>query len=183
VNAYGTLISTKSKLVIRMLHFLFTDPSTGDGQAFFTMLQDFVSQYRDRAATTEAFQKIASEHFARTPIARNFGLKNLDWFFQQWVFEARLPSYQLEYSLEPGQNGQYVMNWTITQDNAGPNWFMPLPVTIKLPGGKKASTVVYVKGGKTSSKVTLPAKPSSIELDPDYWVLTEKTITKKMGER
>jgi hypothetical protein len=43
--------------------------------------------------------------------------------------------------------------------------------------------VVYVKGGKTSSKVTLPAKPSSIELDPDYWVLTEKTITKKMGER
>jgi hypothetical protein len=57
---------------------------------------------------------------------------------------------------------------------------MPLPVVLKFPGGKKANTVVYVKGLKTSSKITLPAMPSSVELDPDYWILTEKTITKKM---
>jgi len=56
---------------------------------------------------------------------------------------------------------------------------MPLPVVLKFPGNQKAQTVVYASGPKTSSKTALPAKPSSIELDPDYWILTEKTSTKK----
>jgi hypothetical protein len=179
-NAYGQLIVAKSQLVMRMLHFLFTDPSTGEGQPFFTMLTDFVKQYQGKAATTEDFQRVASENFVNTPIAKNLRMKNLDWFFQQWVYEARLPSYRLEYTIEPGQNGQFTLNWTVMQDNAGSNWVMPLPVVLKFPGGKKANTVVYVKGLKTSSKITLPAMPSSVELDPDYWILTEKTITKKM---
>ncbi len=180
MNAYGPLIFNKGGLVMRMLHFLFTDPSTGEGQPFFTMLTDFVRQYQNKAASTEDFRRVAAEHFVKTPIAKAFNLKNLDWFFQEWIYEAKLPSYRLEYSLEPGQNGQTVLNWTVVQDNAGPNWFMPLPVVLKFSGGKKANTVVYVKGPKTSSKMTLPEKPSSIELDPDYWILTEKTTTKKM---
>lgn len=179
-NAYSQLIFDKGGLVMRMLHFLFTDPSTGEGQPFFTMVADFVKQYQGKAASTEDFQRVASAHFVNTPVAKNLRLKNLDWFFQQWVYEARLPSYRLEYTIEPGQNGQVVLNWTVVQDNAGPNWFMPIPVVLKFPGDKKASAIVYVKGLKTSSKITLPAKPSSVELDPDYWILTEKTITKKM---
>ena len=180
LNAYGQLINNKGGLVLRMLHFLFTDPSTGEGQPFFTMLSDFVKQYQNKAASTEDFRRVASQHFVNTPIAKAFGLKNLDWFFQQWVYEARLPSYRLEYSIEDGENGQAVLNWTILQENAGPNWFMPLPVVLKFPGDKKATTAVYVIGPKTSAKTPLPAKPSSVELDPDYWILTEKTTTKKM---
>ncbi len=180
LNAYSQLIYDKGGLVLRMLHFLFTDPSTGEGQPFFTMLADFVKQYQNQAASTEDFWRVSSEHFVNTPIAKAFGLKNLDWFFQQWVYQAKLPSYRLEYRLEPAQNNQFILNWTVTQENAGPNWFMPLPVVFKFPGNQKAQTVVYVNGPKTSSKMVLPAKPSSVELDPEYWVLTEKTSTKKI---
>jgi hypothetical protein len=182
-NAYFEMAFDKGGLVMRMLHFLFTDPSTDTGeggQAFFTMLSDFVDKYKFKAASTEDFERVASEHFAKTPIAKNLGLKNLDWFFSEWVYQARLPSYRLEYKIEPGQNDQTILNWTVFQENAGPNWYMPLPVVIKFPGGKKATTVVYVQGKSTSNKITLPAKPSSVELDPEYWILTEKTSTKKM---
>lgn len=182
MNAYDQLIYDKGGLVLRMLHFLFTNPETGEGQAFFDMLADFVHRFQNSAASTEDFRRVASEHFARSPIGRAFGLDSLDWFFKQWVYEARLPSYQLEYRVDRAQDGKFVLNWTVTQQNAGPDWFMPLPLELKFKGNQKATTVVYVSGPKTSSKMALPAEPSSVQLDPDWWILTEKTVTKKMSK-
>ena len=46
-GAYQALIYNKGALVLRMLHFLFTDPDTGKGDAFFAMMSDFVNRYRD----------------------------------------------------------------------------------------------------------------------------------------
>jgi len=40
--AYRILTYNKGALVLRMLHFLFTDPSTGKDHAFFDMIKDFV---------------------------------------------------------------------------------------------------------------------------------------------
>jgi hypothetical protein len=179
INAYSELIYNKGALVLRMLHFLFTDPNTGSGQAFFTMMTDFVKQYTNKAATTEDFMRIASTHFANAPIGKMFGLKDLNWFAQQWVYEAKFPSYRMEYAVESGDNNQAVLSGTIFQENAGPNWFMPLPVTIKFQGGQAGRLTVYANGPQAPFKLALPMKPSSVELDPDYWVLSEKTSTKK----
>ena len=46
-GAYSALIYKKGALVLRMLHFLFTDPQTGDGKAFFDLMSDFVARYKD----------------------------------------------------------------------------------------------------------------------------------------
>jgi hypothetical protein len=178
-NAYENLVYTKGALVLRMLHFLFTDPDTGKGDAFFQMLSDFVKQYQGRAASTEDFMKVAGEHFAGTPVARQYGLSDLNWFFQQWVFEAKYPSYRMEYSIEPAANGQFTVSGNILQENAGPDWFMPLPATIRLAGNQAGKILVYVKGPQSSFTFKLPAKPESIELDPDNWIFSEKTGTKK----
>ncbi|MBI1749828.1 MAG: hypothetical protein HY234_08995 [Acidobacteria bacterium] len=70
VNAYYVLTYYKGALVLRMLHFLFTNPSTGDGQPFFDMMSDFVKRHKDGWATTESFMQVASEHFVRTPRQR-----------------------------------------------------------------------------------------------------------------
>jgi hypothetical protein len=178
-NAYNDLIYTKGALVLRMLHFLFSHPSTGNDEAFFRMMADFVRRYANRPATTENFLQVASEHFAQTPIAQTFGLKDLTWFFQQWVYEAKLPSYRMEYHIDTGKNGQAVMTGTVFQENAGKNWFMPLPVIFKFPGDQKGRLLVYANGPETPFKLDLPMKPSSVELDPDWWILSEKTSTKK----
>ncbi len=176
-NAYESLVYTKGALVLRMLHFLFTDPNTGKGDAFFQMLADFVKRFQGRSATTEDFMLVAGEHFARSPVARGFGLKDLNWFFNQWVYEAKYPSYRMEYSLEEA-NGKNILSGEIIQENAGPNWFMPLPVSIKF-GNQEGRLLLHASGPKTAFKRELPVKPSSVELDPDYWILSEKTSTKK----
>jgi len=45
MNGYNNLIYYKGALVLRMLHYLFCDPSTGNGQPFYDMMSDFVKRF------------------------------------------------------------------------------------------------------------------------------------------
>lgn len=174
------MITDKGALVIRMLHFLFSDPSTGNDSLFFEMLKDFASQYAFTIASTDDFRLIADKHFPKTNIAKRFGLENLHWFFRQWLYEARLPSYRMEYRIEPGTGGQFLLTGEIIQENAPEHWMMPLPVIITYPNNQQTQVVVWARGSKTEIQLPpLPMKPDSVELDPDWWILSEKTETKK----
>ena len=174
-GGYETLVYNKGALVLRMLHFLFTDPSTGNGDRFYAMMKDFVSRYRNKAASTDDFRKVANEHFAETPIAKRYGLKDLNWFFKQWVYETTLPSYSLEYAFEPQPDGSVMVTGNVYQENAPEGYFMPLPVIFQFSGDQKAGATVAALGAKTPFKIKLPAKPQRVELDPSSWVLSEKT--------
>jgi aminopeptidase N len=110
-------------------------------------------------------------------MARRLGLKNLDWFFSQWVFEAKYPSYRLEYSIVD-EGGKTFLTGNLIQENAGPNWVMPMPVVLKI-NGQQGQVMVLANGPDNPVKIALPGKPESVELDPDLWIFSEKTITKK----
>jgi hypothetical protein len=175
LGAYYALTYFKGSLVLRMLHFLFTDPATGNGQPFFDMMSDFVARHRDGAATTESFQLVANEHFARTPIARRYNLRDLNWFFQQWVYEAHYPSYRAEYRIENHPEGGVVVNGTIFQENAPDHWFMPLPLVFTIGRDQVARGTIMALGPSTPFQIRLPQRPTKVELDPDEWVLAERT--------
>ncbi|HZE68754.1 MAG TPA: M1 family aminopeptidase [Pyrinomonadaceae bacterium] len=176
-GAYQTLIYNKGALVLRMLHFLLTDPDTGKGDAFFAMMTDFVNRHRNGFASTDDFRTVANEHFARSPIAASYGLNNLDWFFNQWVYHSDLPSYQLEYHFQDQPDGKILMTGFVSQENVPPDWFMVLPVAMTF-NGKKVYTTVNAFGPKAPFALKLPMRPSKVELDPDHWVLSERTSTK-----
>lgn len=179
INAYTILTYNKGALVLRMLHFLFTNPATGDGKPFFDMMQDFVNRYRDSTASTEQFAQVASEHFANTPVARKYGLTDLGWFFRQWVWQTALPSYRLSYVIESQPDGKFVVKGTISQENAPEDWIMPLPLLIRLGGDKVARGTVLARGPQQPVNIVLPVRPESVELDPEMWILSDKTSTKK----
>lgn len=177
-QAYSGLVYNKGGLVLRMLHFLFTDPNTGDGQRFYDMMKDFVERYRNKTASTDDFRMVANEHFVRTPIAARYQIKNLDWFFQQWVYQAVLPSYRLEYKIEDQPDGTCVVSGNVLQENAPDKWFMPLPLVLKMGKDQIAHGTVAAYGPSTPFRIRLPRRPESVELDPNRWVLSEKTTTK-----
>ena len=179
IGAYSTLVYDKGALTLRMIHFLMTNPANGDGTAFFDMMKDFVNRYRNKVASTDDFRMVANEHFAKTPIAQKYQLTDLNWFFRQWVYNTELPSYKLTYKVQDQLDGSVIVTGTVTQENAGQDWFMPLPVIFKFGGGKSASGTVAVLGPSTPFTIKLPAKPESMELDPDKWILSEKTSTAK----
>jgi hypothetical protein len=55
---------------------------------------------------------------------------------------------------------------------------MPLPLVVKLDGDKVGRALVYALGPETPVNFRIGSKPRSVELDPDMWVLSEKTTTK-----
>jgi hypothetical protein len=177
-GAYQTLIYNKGALVLRMLQFLLSDPATGNGDAFFEMMTDFVNRYRDGFASTDDFRKVANEHFARSPIAQRYHLSNLDWFFREWVYRSELPLYQMDYQLQDQPDGKTLLTGTVTQHNVPDDWFMILPIVISFGGKQEARGTVYALGPKGSFQIKLPARPTKVELDPHHWVLSEKTSTK-----
>ena len=158
-----------------MLHFLLSDPESGDDTLFFRMLSEFVECNRGHAVTTENFRDLASTYFARSPIGRQCALTDLNWFFRQWVFQAYFPSYHMEYRMEDQPGGGVILRGTLTQKNAGNQWFMPLPVVMRLNKHKFARALIYAKGEKNDFALTLPARPSSVKLDPDLWILSDST--------
>ena len=177
-GAYQTLIYNKGALVLRMLHFLMSDPRDGNGQPFYDMMTDFVERYRNKTASTDDFRTVVNEHFAKTPIAKKYGMTNLNWLFREFVYQSELPSYEMQYKITPEADGKVMVSGTITQKNAGENWVMVLPVRFGFGGDKAATGTVVVQGASTPFKIALPASPSKVQLDPDRWILAESVSTK-----
>ena len=141
-------------------------------------MTDFVERHRDKFASTSDFQAVAAEHFARTAIAKKHQLTDLNWFFNQWVFQAGLPSYELEYQIQDGPDGTAMVTGTVTQENVPESWFMPLPLVMSFGGNQVARGTIHAYGSKTPFQVKLPMRPKKVELDPHNWILSEKTTTK-----
>lgn len=177
-GAYQTLIYNKGALVLRMLHFMMSNPATGEGQPFFDMMTDFVERHRNQTASTDDFRKVVNEHFAKTPIAQKYGMQNLNWLFRQAVYQSELPSYEMQYKVTPEPDGKVIVSGTITQKNAGENWLMVLPVKFGFGGKQEAMGTVIVQGPSSPFQIRLPAAPSKVQLDPDRWILAESVSTK-----
>ena len=142
------------------------------------MMKDFVERHRTGAASTEEFAEVAGQHFARTPIAQKFGLRDLNWFFRQWVYGTELPSYTLEYELKASADGATTIAGVVKQENVGKDWLMVLPVVFSFEGNQEARTSLRAAGPSTPFELKLPMKPRKVELDPASWVLSEKTVTR-----
>jgi aminopeptidase N len=129
-GAYSALIHKKGALVLRMLHMLFTNPQTGEGDAFFDVMSDFVHRYDASSASTEQFFAVANDHLKDTALAQKHGYKNLNWFYRQWVTETHLPSYELAYHIEENPSGGAVLQGELFQKGLpeSETWNMPLPI-------------------------------------------------------
>ena len=181
LGAYEALTYQKGALVLRMLHFLFTDWQTGDGTPFFDMMREFVSQHRNGMASTEEFFALAGQRAQETFLGRKFGYKNLNWFLRQWVMQSYLPSYRLEYHIENSSGSDPIFVGTLFQDGVpdSEQWFMPLPLLLHFPGGQVAHATIAAHGAQSPIRLKLPAVPDKVELDPAMWILSDKTSVSK----
>ena len=177
-GAYQALIYNKGALVLRMLHFLMSNPANGDDKAFFSMMTDFVERHRNGFASTDDFRMVANEHFAKTPLARKYNLVNLNWFFKQWVYESHFPSYTLEYEIRDQPDGSVVVAGQVLQENTNEDFFMPLPIVFSFGDKQFGMGTVLAYGAKRPFEIKLPTRPRKVELDPNQWILSERNSTK-----
>jgi hypothetical protein len=157
------IIYEKGAYVIEMLRVMMYDTSTENPDArFITMMRDFTKTYAGKNASTDDFQKMVEKYMGEP----------MGWFFDQWVYGTRIPSYDFSYQLSEVENGQAKLEMTTTQSNVGESFQARLPLFAEIDGRLAYIGFVTTVGTKpVKSVVQLPISPSSIILDPGRSIL------------
>ena len=132
---------------------------------FFAGLALYRQTYGYGSATTEQFRDVMEAA----------GGLDLDRFFQQWIYEPNHPVYEYSYTLAPDGDGKKLsLKITQTQDNAG-IFSMPLDIRVYSTGGAYEDYQVQNNRAEQWYTLDVAADAISADLDPDDWVLCEKT--------
>jgi len=149
------LIYPKGAYVLHMIRMMMYDNHNGDKQ-FKETMQDFVSIYRGKAATTEDFKEVIEKHMSREMDLE--GNHKMDWFFNEYVYGTQLPAYTIASYFETGVDGTVVMNLNLAQSGVDDKFRMLVPVYLELDDGKIALLGRLRMVGNTSSAPKVPLK-------------------------
>ena len=159
------LMYAKGASVLHMLRHVLGD------SVFFRAMHAYANdpKLKYSTATTNDFQLVCE----------TVSNKDLDYFFQEWIYGENTPTYQYFWSWNDAGDSS-ALSVTIKQpsDRTNPAFFtMPLDLRIK---SAVLDTTVTVFNNAVEQTFTIPlrTKPLSVLLDPDNWVI-KKVISGK----
>ncbi len=161
---FDILVYQKGAYVIHMLRNMMMDFKTMDDGKFVQMLQDFVNTYYLKEASTEDFKKIVDKHFG----------EDMGWFFDQWVYGIEIPTYTVSWEKEQTQDGKFVVNLKVKQENVSEGFKMVVPVVLNFGEDKYSIVKVLIDKPYTEIKLPkVPVSPKGIVFNPFNSVLCE----------
>lgn len=130
------------------------------GETFWRALKTLVVQYRGSHAEWRDLERVFAEE----------SRQDLRWFFAQWVEQDGAPVLSLSGAVArpvtgaPGQAFQ--LEATIVQ--SGKPFRLSIPLLIRMEGDREQVLTVPLRELRERISLTLPARPISMELDPDF---------------
>ncbi len=160
-DIYQNLVYPKGAYILQMIRMMMWQRKDGDAE-FITMMRDFASTYRLRAATTEDFKAMVEKHM--TPQMDIEGNHTMDWFFLEYVYGTDLPVYHFESQATPTDTG-VTLHFKLTQSGVPESFKNLVPIYLEFADGKVTRLgEVKVSGNKTIEQtVPLAKSPSPIK--------------------
>lgn len=149
----------KASIVLHMLRGVVGD------ETFFQILYDYAhdEQVRWKAAVTEDFQRVAES---------TSGME-LDWFFQQWIFDEGYPKYNFGWSSSVS-NDNYIVNGIIEQkQTVGPIFTMPIEIVVEYTDRTTESFIVWNADASQTFELPVSKEPFDVLFDPNNWILKD----------
>ncbi len=153
----GDFSYNKGAWVLHMLRHV-----VGDA-AFFDILAAYRAAYEYASATTDNFQTVAE---------RVYG-KDLDWFFDTWIYSIGAPAYEYAWRQEAGGECNYVELY-VRQVQRPEYPIFPMPIDIiTTRDGHKTTYVVW--NNERAEHLLLPTTGpiDGLAFDPDHWILSD----------
>jgi len=124
---------------------------------FFRLLRNYVAdpRYRFGTATTDDFKNLAE----------NISGKELDWFFEQWVYREGRPDLRYAWKWESGQ-----LVFRLQQTQSGNLYRLPLDLAA-IAGTDTLRLTLEHTGGFQEYRFAASKQVTRVLVDPDYWVL------------
>lgn len=149
-NAANSLINTDDEIFYR-------------GKALFvwSMLRDIVGDEALSAAIRSYRPEDDHDASYIQKLVESHAHKNLEWFFDDWVYRDRgLPDFHIV-SVYPRQilGGQYLV--TVTVENLG-TAAAEVPVLVEVPGGERTGRVVVKPGEKAIARINTQQMPTEV---------------------
>lgn len=153
----------KASWIQHMLRYIEGDTTNTNG-IFFQVLRTFGDSFAYKNASSEDYKRI---HEQVT------GLE-LDWFFNEWVYQAGYPKYCYNWSVEPtAMTEQYRVIVRISQNN-GANapavFHMPLQIRFTTSGFDTIVVMPITTSPKTDT-FFVSFSPTAMTIDPFNWIL------------
>ena len=166
-DLFGSTVYDKGAWVLNMLRW-----EVGDS-TFFKILRNYFDTYKYKSASTEDFKKICEK----------VSNKNLDQFFNQWVFEGR-GILKLDYKWKTEKiNNTYNVIMNLAQTQTGYDvYHFPLQVEVEFGDRTKITKTFYVEKRQTLVEFIADKKPVDILPDPNNRLLAEYNNLKKSNE-
>lgn len=158
----GRLSYNKGAAVIHSLRFVYNNDTL-----FFQMLKDFQQIYGGSTANTEQFKTLAT-----TAIGRN-----LDTFFNQWIYGEGFPVYNAWWN----QNGNQIVI-RLEQETSMPSSvsLFNTPLEIRLYSSNTDTTVLVNNNANIQNYVFDWDKPiDHIEIDPNNYIINRTDSIKR----
>ncbi|MFQ6083185.1 MAG: M1 family metallopeptidase [Candidatus Aminicenantia bacterium] len=152
----------KPAWVLHMLRHIVGDKN------FWKILRQYAQIYAYSNASTKDFQHICEQIFG----------SNLDWFFNQWIYQPGYPKYQFGWYYLGQNKVRIIINQT--QENFS-LFIMPVDLVIKTFSGEIKKTV-WVDEKYNVFDFSLEEKPIDILFDPDDWILYQVEPYQKKGK-
>ena len=141
-----------------------TDPDTGSDDAFTRMMQTFYTDHLGGTASTLSFQRAVEEALGGS----------MQWFFDQWVYGSRIPTYVFSHKYEETDDGSVLATVRIRQEDVPDHFSMIVPILVDFGDEGSATVRVNVTGPMTEAQLPLmPRIPDDIVLNPFEAVLAQ----------
>ncbi len=100
--------------------------------------------------------------------------QSLGWFFQQWLYGEKYPTYSFSWSSVQRSNGYEVtVNLSQSTGTANPAFFT-MPVDFRFSTDDRDTTVTFFNDANPQQfSAILSRRPAKVELDPDNWILRD----------
>ncbi len=129
-------------------------------ETFWRALKSLVAQYRGRHAEWGDLERVFAEK----------SRQDLRWFFVQWVEQDGAPVLSLSEAVTRPVAGEtakpFQLEATIVQSNKP--FRLPLQLLIRMEGDREYVVTVPLRSLRETISIVLPARPMSIELDPEF---------------
>ena len=158
-RAWRVITYGKGSWILHMLR-----QRMGDSR-FFAMLAETVKRFGRRAISTEGFRGLAAQFLP--PDGED---KQLEDFFDQWVYGTGVPTLKMSYTLK-GKAPALRLVGTLTQSDVGEDFSVLTPVEIQLARGQNLTEWVRSASDPVTFTVALRQAPLKVTLDPHYAVL------------
>ena len=132
---------------------------------FWAILPEYYDQYQYSHAETPDFIRVCE----------NISGLDLDWFFDQWIYEAGYPEYRVHSRFRNNKIDIYIEQ---IQQNA-PVFRMPAVIRLEFPSAGTVDHSIVLESGLEFFSFDAQEAPVDIDLDPDDSILCTKEYSQQ----